>query len=134
MIDLNILYILGIIFIVLGLVFAISYLRRKNIVNADDLKIVSNLLNLSVSIIQEMNLNKEPEILKISNIIALSLDNTIEIIKLRDKEKIIEQTKIFAYGLCEKNNIELTENRKEIIIQLIVLAFSTKYGDILVQE
>lgn len=132
MVDYTVFYVLGAIILSLGLVFGVSYLRTKKIVNTDDLKIVSNLLSLSTIIIQEMGLVHEPEIVKISNIIVLSLENTIGIVKLKDKEKIIEQSKIFTYQLCEKNNIELTDSRKEIINQLIQMVLNTKYSDIII--
>jgi hypothetical protein len=134
MIDYSILYILCAIIAVLGLIFGISYLRTKNIVKADDINLVSSILNISMSIIQEMNLDQEKEILKIANIIDISLLNVINIIKLKEKEKVIEQAKIFAYQLCEKNNIMLNETRTNLIDQLITIVLNTKYGDMIVAE
>lgn len=127
MVDFTIFYILGYIIITIGLVFGVSLLRTKNIVKEDDIKLVSSLLNISINVVEEMGLVHEQEMTKIANIIILSLDNTVNIVKLKDKEKIIEQSKIFAYQLCENNKIELTIERKEIINQLIETVYNTKF-------
>lgn len=134
MVDYSSLYAIGFMILTISLIFGASYFRTRNIIKIDDLKIVSNLLHLGIPIIEEMNLKQEKDISKIANIIVLSLDNTINIVKLKDKEKIIKQSKIFTYQLCEKNLIELTDTRKELINQLIEITLNSKYGDIIMKE
>ena len=110
--DLSLLY--GI--IIAALMAVISYLLTKKIVvSKNELQIVQQIFNLSASIIDELNLKSEDKILQISQIIDSGI--TFAIVLTDENQK--EIVKKYTYEQCELFGIQLTENRKQLIDQLI---------------
>ena len=110
--DLSLLY--GVIIAVLMAV--ISYLLTKKIVvSKNELAIVQQIFNLSTSIIDELNLKHEDKILQISQIIDSGI--TFAIVLTDENQK--EVVKKYTIEQCKLFGIELTENRKQLIDQLI---------------
>ena len=110
--DLSLLY--GVIIAILMAV--VSYLLTKKIaVNKNELAIVQQIFNLSTNLVDELNLKNEDKILQISQII----DSGITFAIVLDDENQKEIVKKYTYEQCELFGIELTENRKQIIEQLI---------------
>lgn len=123
-IDMSIVYVLGIIVAVVGLVFGVAYLRKNNYVKESDLVFVSTVLGISIEILNEMNLKNEKEILKLSSIIQDSLNFAIGMFD--DKNDTYAKACEYAYNLCEQAGIEVTDNRRDIIQKLIKLGLEIK--------
>ena len=110
--DLSLLY--GI--IIAALMAVISYLLTKKIVaNKNELEIVQQIFRLSADIIDELNLESEDKILQISQIVDSGITFAIVLTDKNQKEMV----KKYTYEQCKLFGIELTENRKQIIEQLI---------------
>ena len=127
--DVSIFYIIGAVVTVLVIVFGTSYARKQGLVSADDLIFSARVLGLTASIIEELNLKQEPLIRQISNVVLLALDEAIKVAQGQTKDQIIADAEDKAYKLCEQGNITLTDNRKQIINQLIEIAINNKFGD-----
>jgi len=125
---LNVLLSAGIAF---GVPYLVSYLRRKNLVNKEDLMFAIKALDLSLKVVSEMRLDKEKEIKTISQIVIDSLE--FGILFYNTKEDVIDNAIEYAYELCIAMNIELTDNRKEIIKELINITFNKKYIDFVIE-
>lgn len=110
--DLSLLY--GI--IIAALMAVVSYLLTKKItINKNELAIVQQIFNLSTNIIDELNLKSEDKILQISQIIDSGI--TFAIVLSDENQK--EIVKKYTFEQCELFGVELTENRKQLIDQLI---------------
>lgn len=122
--DYTIFWIIGIIAITIGSVYLVSYLRKKNYVAKEDLIFVSELLNLSLKIIDELNLEKEKQIKKISQIVIDAINFSIGLYD--DEIDLINKSYDYALELCKQAEIEITENRKEIIRELIIIGLQSQ--------
>lgn len=123
-IDMTIIYVIGIIIGVVGMVFGVAYLRKNNYVKESDLVFVSTLLGIGIEILNEMNLDKEKEILKIGSIVQDSINFAIGLFE--DTEDVYIKACEYAYNLCEQAGIEVTDSRRNIIQQLIKLGLEIK--------
>jgi Tfp pilus assembly protein PilE len=123
-VDMTIIYVIGIVVVVVGMVFGIAYLRKNNYVKESDLIFVSSILGIGIEILEELNLDKEKEILKISGIVQDSINFAIGMFDNVDNtyEKACE----YAYNLCEQSGIQVTDSRRNIIQQLIRLGLEIK--------
>lgn len=120
--DLSLLY--GVIIAVLMAV--ISYLITKKItVNKDELQIVQQIFKLSTGIIDELNLKHEDKILQISQII----DSGITFAIVMDDTNQKEIVKKYTFEQCKLFGIELTEQRINIIEQLIDIGLDLVNGE-----
>lgn len=124
MFDYTIFWILGIVIAVVGLVFGVAYLQKNNLISKENLLFVSTILGIGVEVLDEMNLKNEKDILKISSIIQDSLNFAVGMFDNTDDtyNKACE----YAFNLCEQASIELTDNRKNIIEQLIKMSLEVK--------
>lgn len=127
--DYSILYAIGFIVLAGVIVFGVSYARKKGIFSSEDLKTASSLLGLTVSVLNELNLKNEDQLIKISTMILKGLDYAIVSMNLTNKDEIISTTETYVYGLCTDNGIELTDSRKLIINSLVSLVLTNKYAD-----
>ncbi len=110
--DLSLLYSI----IIAALMAVISYLLTKKIVvSKNELQIVQQIFNLSASLIDELNLKNEDKILQITQIIDSGI--TFAIVLSDENQK--EIVKKYTFEQCGLFGIELTEQRKNIIDQLI---------------
>jgi hypothetical protein len=125
--DTTILYVLLSVGIAFGVAYLVSYLRRKNLLKQEDLMFAIKALDLSSKVVSEMRLDKEKEIKTISQIVIDSLEFGVSLYNTEEdvKDNAIE----YAYELCNSFDIELTDNRKEIIKELIEITFNEKYID-----
>lgn len=125
--DTTILYVLLSVGIAFGVAYLVSYLRRKNLLKQEDLMFAIKALDLSSKVVSEMRLDKEKEIKTISQIVIDSLEFGVSLYNTEEdvKDNAIE----YAYELCNSFEIELTDNRKEIIKELIEITFNEKYID-----
>lgn len=127
--DTTILYTIAILAFVVIATFGVVYAKKNNIFTSEDIKTVSSLLGLTVSVLNELNLKNEDQIIKISTLVLKSLDYAVVTMELKDKATIITTAKEYIYKLCEENSIELTDSRKAIVDSLLVLVFNNKYAD-----
>lgn len=125
--DTTILYVLLSVGIAFGVAYLVSYLRRKNLVNKEDLLFATKALNLSTKIVDELNLKHEKEIKVISQIVIDSLEFGISL--YNTEESVIENAYNYACDLCLSMDIELTDARKEIMRELINITFQNQYID-----
>lgn len=123
-IDMNIVYVIGIVIAVVGMVFGVAYLRKNNYVKESDLVFVSTVLGIGIEILNEMNLKNEKEILKISSIVQDSINFAIGMFD--NQNDTYNKACEYAFKMCEQASIELTDNRKNIIQQLIKLGLEIK--------
>lgn len=125
--DTSILYVILAVAIAFGVAYLVSYLRRKNLVNKEDLMFATKALDLSLKTVSEMRLDKEKEIKTISQIVIDSLEFGISL--YNTEEDVKDNALEYAYELCNLFDIELTDNRKKIIKELIEITFNEKYID-----
>ena len=125
--DTTILYVILAVGIAFGVAYLVSYLRRKNLLKQEDLLFAIRALDLSLKVVSEMRLDKESQIKKISQIVIDSLEFGVSL--YNTEEDVKENALEYAYELCNSFNIELTENRKDIIKELIEITFNEKYID-----
>ena len=125
--DYTIFYIIGAVLISMGLAFGMAYLRKNRIIEADDIRFAVSILNLTMSIVDELNLKNESEIKEISKVVLLSLEYGVELYSKTDKESVIKAAKTCATALCLQKNIELTPERLNIVNSLIEIGYSKKY-------
>lgn len=120
--DYTILFAIGIVVVLIGLAFLAKTLRKKNIVTSDDLMFATNLLGLSVAIIDELNLREEDRIKDISKIVI----DAVQYVVANMGENINRKEIAYAYALalCIDMNIFLSEERKLIVKQLVELSFN----------
>lgn len=109
---------------VLGLTALITYLRKNNYVTKEDLQVVEQIFNLTTSIVDELNLKNEKNIMQISSVVVSALNYAIKISDINTD--IVSTATEEAYLLCGELSIELTSNRKNIIDQLIKLGLQKR--------
>lgn len=123
----SIFYVILAVGIAFGITWLVSYLRRKNLLKQEDLLFAAKVLDLSVKIINELELQREEEIKRISLVVQDSLEYAISI--FNSEIDVIENAYEYALDLCLALDIELTDNRKEIIRELITITFNNYYID-----
>lgn len=123
--DYTILYMFLAIGIAFGIAYLVSHLRRKDIVKQEDLKFAISLLGIGMRIVSELRLDKEVEIANISQVIVDSLEYAIS---FYDTEKdVIHNAYNYSLELCDVLGIELTDSRKDLLMELITIVFNDKY-------
>ena len=117
--DYTILYSLLIVVGVLGVIFGVAYLRKKNIIeiDVDDLLFIVTAFGLTMDIIDELDLKFEPKIKQIRGILEDTMDFVIA--NYTDDVDMQNVAYNYAIGLAEKIGLELTDARKVIIAKLI---------------
>lgn len=130
--DTSILYVILAIGIAFGVAYLVSYLRRKNLLKKEDLMFAIKTLGLSLKVVSEMKLDKESQIKKISQIVIDSLEFGISL--YNTEEDVKANAVEYAYELCNTFDIELTDNRKEVIRELIEITFNEKYIDFIEEQ
>lgn len=123
----SIFYVILAVGIAFGITWLVSYLRRKDLLKQEDLLFAAKVLDLSVKIISELELQREEEIKRISLVVQDSLEYAISI--FNSEIDVIENAYEYALDLCLALDIELTDNRKEIIRELITITFNNHYID-----
>ena len=123
--DLTVFYVFLAVGITFGITYVVTQLRDKGKLKQEDLMFVMQLLNLSKRVVSELRLDKESEIVTISELVIDGLDYSIS--HFTEPKDIIENAYEFALDMSRVFNKELTEERKILLKDLIVIALSTKY-------
>lgn len=123
--DMTMIYCLIMVVGVVLLTYIVSKLRKSNVISTEDLNFVQHLFNISMLLIDELNLKNEDKILQISNVVLIALEYATAIAS--GTENVSEIAIKKCYDLCKELGIELTDNRKLILNQLIQLGLSNRY-------
>lgn len=115
--DIDIIYTL----LVVAVALAGAYLLTKYTkIKKDDLETVKTLFNLSVAVIDELNLKSEDKILEIATIVNSSIDYAI--VFSEDNVELEDVAFEYCVKVCKQLNINIDENRTVIIKELIGIA------------
>ena len=121
--DFTIIYIILIVALTIGLILVGKYVREKQIIKSEDLTFAVSVLQLSTAIVSELKLDKEKEIKTISQIVVSAVTFVNNSTNVSD----INQTALdYALNLCVELKLEVTDERKTIIKQLIDLTLSSR--------
>ncbi|MBO5095249.1 MAG: hypothetical protein J6B98_00030 [Bacilli bacterium] len=123
--DTTILISIGVVVLVLTFAVVVSYLLKNSSIRKEDLETVKQVFKLTTNVIDELNLKQEEQIMSISQIVVSSLDFAIVI--SNDDDQIKDEAYKQAILLCEQFKLELTEERKNIILQLINIGLDAIY-------
>jgi uncharacterized protein with FMN-binding domain len=122
--DINIIFLLIIVIITIGLIFCVNYFRQNNKINDKTLETVATTLNLTVTIIDQLNLKNEDKIINLTNIIIESINYTKDVLNSKNNDELIFNAIVYAQKLCLDQGIELTDSRKAIIDSLVRLSIN----------
>lgn len=115
--DIDIIYTL----LVVTVALAGAYLLTKYTkIKKDDLETVKTLFNLSIAVIDELNLKSEDKILEIATIVNSSIDYAI--VFSEDNVELEEVAFEYCVKVCKQLNINIDENRTIILKELIGIA------------
>lgn len=124
MINTDIFMIVGIVIFAIALAIGIRKLMEHKKIQQEDLRFVVSLFNLSLSIVDELDLKSENHIKELGRIVQDSLNFCIE---LTNTEEINEKATLYAYNMCSDLGIKLNDNRKQIISVLIQMGIKDKF-------
>jgi len=110
--------------ITIGLIFCVNYFRQNNKINDKTLETVATTLNLTVTIIDQLNLKNEDKIINLTNIIIESINYTKDVLNSKNNDELIFNAIVYAQKLCLDQGIELTDSRKAIIDSLVRLSIN----------
>lgn len=130
--DTSIFYVLLSVGIAFGLTWLLSYMRKNKIFEQEDLLRAIKILDLNLRIVSELRLDKEKEILQISQIVIDALEYGIDY--YNNPDDVIENANNYALELCAVFGIEMTDSRREILWELINITFNNKYIDFVEEE
>ena len=116
--DFTVLIILCLVVLAIGLPIGVKYLSDKKLINTESLTFAINLFKISASMVGELNLSQEPLIEKLTNAILLSLNYCCNMENTTDRLNIAIN---YCIELCGQMGIEMTENRIEIVENLLRL-------------
>lgn len=115
--DIDIIYTLLVVAVALvGAYLLTKYTKIKK----DDLETVKTLFNLSVAVIDELNLKNEDKILEIATIVNSSIDYAI--VFSEDNVELENVAFEYCVNVCKQLNINIDGNRTSILKELIGIA------------
>lgn len=115
--DIDVMYTLLVVVVALaGAYLLTKYAKFKK----DDLETVKALFNLSVAVIDELNLKNEDKILEIATIVNSSIDYAI--VFSGDNVELEDVAFEYCVNVCKQLNINIDENRTSILKELIGIA------------
>ena len=115
--DMDVMYTLLVVAVALaGAYLLTKYTKFKK----DDLETVKALFNLSVAVIDELNLKNEDKILEIATIVNSSIDYAI--VFSGDNVELEDVAFEYCVNVCKQLNINIDENRTVILKELIGIA------------
>lgn len=115
--DIDVIYTLLVVAVALaGAYLLTKYTKFKK----DDLETVKALFNLSVAVIDELNLKNEDKILEIATIVNSSIDYAI--VFSGDNVELEDVAFEYCVNVCKQLNINIDENRTTILKELIGIA------------
>ena len=111
---------LGVVAGTMGIVVLVRYLQRKNLISSEDIQIVAAMFELSVDIIDELNLKEEEHILIIAKTVESSLRYAAQLSMEDLSEGEMEEASfLYAQGFLQGIGIETNEHRERIMRGLI---------------
>jgi len=117
--DSTIFILLGVLAVSIGLPFAVRWARETYGVSEQDLKTASDILNISIMILEELDFEKGDDVIGFATLVRISIEFASEFEGEDDKE----QMKLIAYDHAitqlENLKIEVTERRMQIIRMMI---------------
>lgn len=119
--ELQFIYMLIMIGFVILITIGSKKMRESKIVSSSDLSFAILTLKLSLDVVDELNLKKEKEIKTLATIVVEAIDYSISIME-GSYDNLVEVATQYAYDTCLAFEIELTDNRKDIVQQLIKIA------------
>lgn len=115
--DIDIIYTLLVVAVALvGAYLLTKYTKIKK----DDLETVKTLFNLSIAVIDELNLKSEDKILEIATIVNSSIDYAI--VFSEDNVELENVAFEYCVKVCKQLNINIDGNRTSILKELIGIA------------
>lgn len=111
--------IIGLVCISIGIFIGTKILQRKGIISKEDVLLIAKFFDLGLDIIKELKLEKEGKILLIGDIVNDGIQYVIAVFDNKDFDELVSETYNFVVEKCEQFNIELNENRINIIDTLI---------------
>lgn len=115
--DMDVMYTLLVVAVALvGAYLLTKYTKFKK----DDLETVKALFNLSVAVIDELNLKNEDKILEIATIVNSSIDYAI--VFSGDNVELEDVAFEYCVNVCKQLNINIDGNRTAILKELIGIA------------
>lgn len=106
----------------LALPFVVKWAREKYGISEYDLKLASDILNISIMILEEMDFKRDDDVIEFATIVRTS----IEFATVIEENSDIASIKMAAYNHAvkqlEQMNIERTERREKIINSLIQMS------------
>lgn len=115
--DIDIIYTLLVVAVALvGAYLLTKYTKIKK----DDLETVKTLFNLSIAVIDELNLKSEDKILEIATIVNSSIDYAI--VFSEDNVELENVAFEYCVNVCKQLNINIDGNRTSILKELIGIA------------
>lgn len=118
--DYSIFIIIGILGIAIGIVIGTKYLQRKDIIAKEDVLTVARVFGLTLNVVKELKLEKEDKIRLIGDIVNDGIQYVLAVFdNNEDIDKLAEEVYDFVVDKCITFNIELNENRINIIKALI---------------
>lgn len=115
--DIDVIYTLLVVAVALaGAYLLTKYTKFKK----DDLETVKTLFNLSVAVIDELNLKGEDKILEIATIVNSSIDYAI--VFSGDNVELEDVAFEYCVNVCKQLNINIDGNRTVILKELIGIA------------
>jgi hypothetical protein len=117
--DNTIFILLGVLAVSIGLPFAVRWAREKYGVSEQDLKTASDILNISIMILEELDFEKSDDVVGFATVVRISIEFASEFEGEDDKEEM----KLIAYDHAitqlENLKVEATDRRKQIIKMMI---------------
>jgi len=122
--DYTVLYVIGTAIFVVLFSIVIKILIDKKILTKEVVSFVVKTFNLTSKVVDELNLKKEKQILMIADIVNDSIEYILAI--MDNPNSMVDEAYNYAVDKCLAFGIELTDNRKDILRQLIVAGLNLK--------
>jgi len=122
--DYTVLYVIGTAIFVVMFSIVIKILIDKKILTKEVVSFVAKTFNLTSKVVDELNLKKEKQILMIADIVNDSIEYILAI--MDNPNSMVDEAYNYAVDKCLAFGIELTDNRKDILRQLIVAGLNLK--------
>lgn len=121
--NIGIVYVISIAVAVIALTLAIIYIKNKYTnIKIDDILNIVTMFNLTMDVIDELNLKNETKIKFISRIVNDTLSYIAENYKGND---VINAAYTYANNLAYNIGVEMNDNRVAIIHKLIDIGLKT---------
>lgn len=122
--DYTVLYVIGTAIFVVLFSIVIKILIDKKILTKEVVSFVAKTFNLTSKVVDELNLKKEKQILMIADIVNDSIEYILAI--MDNPNFMVDEAYNYAVDKCLAFGIELTDNRREILLHLITAGLNLK--------